>query len=597
MAAVPDDTIDLMRSQEYHSCSSDVESFSAAADSYKNRRRQRNNPNMTTEGPSEVKRPPSKRTTNYGTVRLEPDERQPLLRERKMTQLSNQDGELSTDQEGFVVVIDNNTPTEKPQPSKTRRFLSLFVVFLLPFVTGLALIVGMNVNSDTKALEIRPEVGHYYITVLIVVFILWLVIQKWREWKKQGDENAESFEPLIPSHLLNGLVLFGMSSSAFQILTILDVSKCSESISGLDMSYTVSPVMHMLFVYFQVYVFYTLSRKRRQKMWFSHEFTMFTLAVNLTLWAWYFCASAVSHPDLKNVGWLRRYHYGLEEDSCSGPNNTGNMSRKLHDLANHMAQYNYTFSMEYSLLASALLLHIWLELATPAAGKFEGTSVKWVVWRFGFILGLFTLPLIGCIAVYSTVNWTKDSVNHSAILSALKLVLFASIFICCCIGLCCIKRHYKRDMKAKALKVDLILLFFSAAGFVVLDFFTIFATIVEKEGKYISFGITAFGELAMVAVLTIFIIASYFYKVRPTAAGVKAARNIRQISSFCLIVSFGFWAMRSYTFRSDYHFDYVGWHYFKTTTWFAITQFATPLCIFYHFHCAVCLSAIIAGAT
>lgn len=514
------------------------------------------------------------------------DERQPLLincrRRPRREHLLNQNDQPSTYQ------------TESTQPSKKRRFLSLFILFLLPSTAGLALIINVHIDSDTKALEVYPYVFHYYKTSLIVIFMAWVIVIQYFQ-KRRTQESDQYFEPLIPSHLLNGLVLFGISNLVFQVATILDFSKCSQSVSGLDKSYLVTGVMEMLFVLSQIYVFYTLSCKRKTKIWFKHEFTMYTLAVNLTLWAGYLCEGAVNHPDLKGVEWLRRYHYGLKNDSCaSHTKNTGNESRELHDLVSNMVQFKVTFAMEYSLLASALLLHIWLELATPFAGKFEGTNVKWAVWRGGFFCGLLSLPSIGCVAVYSTVEF---NVRSTIILCLVECALFLFMFLGSCVGLWNIKTHYRRDPGAKALKVDLILLCLSSVGFVVLDLFAIFATIAERQAEYIPIGITSVVELVTMAALTTFIIASYFYTLRPTEKGLKAAKWIRQIGSFCLIVSFGLWAKSTYTFRSVHHFDYVAWKYFETTTWFAITQLATPLCIFYHFHCAVCLSAIIAGST
>ena len=564
----PNDKEFSIKGEEYPSCSSDVESF---LQSYKTRRRHENNNSMRTESPNEDQRFLS-------------NERQPLLTNRRRRPRRehslNQNDQPSTYQ------------TESTQRSKKRRFLSLFVLFLLPSTVGLALIINVHIDSDKNALEIRPCVFHYYKTSLIVIFMAWVL---YIFLKRPTQESDGYFEPLIPSHLLNGLVLFGISNLAFQVVTIVDYSKCSQSVSGLDKSYVVTAVMEMLFVLFQIYVFYTLSRKRKTKIWFEHEFTMYTLAVNLTLWAGYLCEGAVYHPDLKGVEWLRRYHYGLKNDSCAThTSNTGNESRELHHLVSHMVQFKVTFAMEYSLLASALLLHIWLELATPSAGKFDGTNVKWAVWRVGFFCGLLSLPIIGCVAVYSTVEF---NVWNAIILCLVQCALFMFMFPGICVGLWKIKTHYRRDPGAKALKVDLILLCLSSVGFLVLDLFTIFATITERQPKYIPIGITSVIELATMAALTTLIIASYFYTLRPTEDGVKAAKWIRQLGSFCLIVSFGLWAKSTYTFRSVYHFDYVAWKYFGSTTWFAITQLATPLCIFYHFHCAVCLSAIIAGST
>ena len=563
-----DDRSDLTEDQ---ASSNDVESSARPADSSKNH--QRNN-SIETEGHGE---------TTSG----------------------------SFSQETILGTNEQNTPTEKSQS------FSLFVVFFLPWTAGLALIVGVHVNSDVTAFEISPKVFHYYIVALIIVFMAWQlygkrcfidafckrcfmaifckICFKYEGLRNEETEEGEnrSFEPLIDIHLLNGIAFFGVANSVFQVSSFLDIVKCSKRIPGLDVSYILVALMEMLFVYCQIYLFYRLSRERKQKIWFGNHCTMFTLAVNLTIWAGYFSASAVNHPDMKNVGWLRRYYYGLEEDLCATLNNTDSGSRKLHDIVRHMVNYKFTFAMEYSLLASALLLRIWRADKSKKTSDEGGTNGKWVIMRFGFIAGLFSLPMIGCVAVYSTVKYSFANIT---VLYVFKFVLFLLILVLSCLGWYYIKKHYTRDKEAKVLNVDIILLCLSSFGFLILDIFMMFAAIVEYQRKYILIGIASFVELVTVAVLTSFIVASYIHKVRQTPAHANAANKIRQISSCCLIVSFGFWAMRTYTFRSDRYFDYLGWKYFKTT-WFAITQFATPLCIFYHFHCAVCLSAMIARST
>ena len=530
----------------------------------------------------------SAESKKYGSV----EEAQPLL---------VQNNEEPFKQEHIVAIpkepVEENIETESA--SKTERFWSLFVVFLMPFLAGLTLIIGVNVNSDLAAREINPAVFHYYVVGLISIFILrvaYQIIQNWRHGiKGLRDETAA---PLIPSHLLNGLVLFGLFNSAFQIIMVLDIFKCSRSVSGLDKSYVVIAFMEITFVFGQIYIFYTLSRRRQQKPWFGNLFTMFMLSINMTVWAGYFCAGAVNHPDLKNVTWLRRYHYGLEQDLCASVNNnTGYNSRKLHSFIVDLMQYKFTFAMEYSLLASALLLHLWRELGTPSAGEFP-TNTKWVVWRFGFLPGLFTLPLLGCIGVYTTVEYDLKSATF---LYIAKFAIYLSILLCSIGGCWLFKKHYTRKTDVKIVKVDGILLCFSTLGFLVIDLFTIFATLAEisktYSGHYLVLGFASLCELLSIFTLTAFILASYVYKVNHTVGGVNAAKKIRQISSFFIPVCFGLWAMRTYTFRSDYYFDIVGHNYFRTMPWFVITQFFSPMCIFYWFHSAICLLQTVSDST
>ena len=576
--------------------------------------------------------------------------------------------------------------------------LTLLLFFLLPWVTGLALIVAVHVNSDQRALEVTPRAFHCYTVFLILVYMLWELFKsgwpkKWAEkcpeWfqgclslrrnnrpygtlenqaenresvaeqelekQRQNEQSAsqrlnnheeiqepltheelesdsKSLKPLIPVHLLNGIALFGVANSVFQIASFVDIIKCRKTIPGLDVSYIFTSVMETLFVFCQIYVFYRLSQNTKKNVRVSKRLTMFTLAVNLTIWAGYFTAGAANHPDLKDVRWLRHYYYGLDKDLCASLNNTGSMSRKLHDLVSNMVQYKFTFAMEYSLLASALLLRLWRTADEP---KTVETNTYWTVWRFGFIAGLFILPVIACIAVYSEVNYSP---TNTIILHGSKVCLFLLISLPSFVGCLIFKKHYTPKKDAKVLKVDIILLCLSSVGFVVLDLFTLFAAAVEHKSQYRTmYGMIIAAcvfELLAVSLLTVFITRSYIYEklrntaddtadepadepademasricqksricqevsriLQPIADRILQASGIRQISSFCLIVSLGFWAMRTYTFRSDRYFDYAGRKYFETS-WFSITQFSTPLCIFYHFHCAACLSTVIARFT
>ena len=499
-------------------------------------------------------------------------------------------GEVSVDLEGDESDEINYTS------NNTERFCGV-VLFLVFLVVGLTLLVSVHVKSDVTAHEIKPKHFHYYKIALIVIFIACLIF-KCRH-SCNGGVSDEDFEPLIPSHLLTGLAVFGIVYSTLEVVSMIDFVKCSRNVTSLDRSYVASAVLEIVFVFCQIYIFYSLSRRRKQILWFGNLFTMFTLATNLTLWAGYFCAGAVDHPDLTNVTWLRRYYYGLEKDMC-GFNNTGNNSRKLHvEVMPEIKPYQYTFAMEYSLLASALLLHVWLEIATPSAGEFDASNKKWKVWRFGFILGLFSLPLMGCMGVYST---ARHTLSNSAYLFTIQCIVMIPILFVSSAGLWLLRKYYtRRRTDTKVLKVDIILLCFSALGFVILDLFTAFASLLEVlktyDKPFLVMGVTLFGELVCISVLTVFVFASYFYQMRSGDDGILAAKYVRQIASFCITVNFGFWAIRTYTFRSKYYFDLVGHQYFGQTAWFVITQVSTPMIIFYHFHCAVCLTGIIAKSS
>ncbi|CAB4002895.1 Hypothetical predicted protein [Paramuricea clavata] len=601
-----DDTepLALATDKERHR-SSDVESNKNASKPRKNRQ---SKSDSTTPSTSEAKSTSSsrKRRLKPRAARIEiPVNRKYGSCEEEEPLLPKDEGNSNLDEVIVNIPIkQDGSANSKSKASSTQRFCSVFIVFLLPLIAGLTLIISVHIKSDGAARDINPAVFHYYIIGLIAVFILWTL---WLVFKHLRNSNHrtrnKAFEPLMPSHLLNGLVLFGVCNTAFQVIVVLDWTKCSRSVSGLDKSYLATAIFETLFVYIQIYVFYTLSRRREQKLWFGNYFTMFTLAINLTLWAGYFCAGAVKHPDMKNVTWLRRYYYGKNEDLCaSSLNNTGNSSesRKLHEFVKGMVPYQYTFAMEYSLLASALLLHVWLEIETPSAGEFGAANKKWDVWRFGFIAGLLSLPLMGCVGVYSTVEYSH---TNAAFLYSVQAVLLFIIFVCSVGGLWLFRKHYKRVTDTKPLQVDLILLCSSALGFLILDLFTIFASVAETlksyRGEMFMLGLTSLGELVTISCLTAFVFASYFYQMPLLLSknGDKAVKAIRQIASFCITVSVGFWVIRTYTFRSKYYFDYVGRTYFGSMAWFAITLFSTPMCIFYHFHCAVCLSGMIADST
>ncbi|XP_028404929.1 proton channel OTOP2-like [Dendronephthya gigantea] len=501
--------------------------------------------------------------------------------------------------------VDNNADEEEKPAKKeswlktTERFWSV-MVFLLPLVTGCVLNIAMNVDTDTIAREITPAVFHSYIVCLIIIFGVWLVVEKLHHnYKESNISDRDKYEPLIPRHLLDGLAVFAVCNCIFQVFMCVDILKCSRSVSGLDKSYVVSAVFEIFFLYCQIYVFYSLSRRREEKLWFGNYFTMFTLAINLTLWVGYFTAGAVKNSNLEHVSWLRRYHYGLKEDLCANSSyNNGSNSRRLHNFVQTLLQYKFTFAMEYSLLASALLYHLWVEIATPSAGEFAATNKRWAVWRFGFICGLFCLPLIGVVCAYSSVKYKEKHQYKPAYLYICTFLLWCPVFACSIKGLCLLTRHYKRVSDYKT-KVDTKLLCLSALGFVILDLFTIFATTAEivksyNGGYIVLLGLSSFGELVTCSVLTVFIYAMYFHEVRPTDEGIKAAKSIRQIASFCLTVSIGFWVMRTYTFRSKQDFDYVCSDYFGKTIWFVVQQLATPMCIYFHYHCAICLSGSIA---
>ncbi|CAB4002894.1 Hypothetical predicted protein [Paramuricea clavata] len=605
IAQSTDDTEPLARDKELvcHS-SSDVETCKNASKSRKNRQSKSDSTTPSTSSDAESTSSSRKGRMKPRAARIEKpvymqeiwyscEEEQPLLpKDEENSNLDKVTVNIPIKQDGSAKSIS--------KASSTQRFCSVFIVFLLPLIVGLTLILSVNIKSDVAARDINPVVFHYYKIGLIAVFILWTLLLVFKHSNHRARN--EDFEPLIPSHLLNGLVLFGVCNTTFQAIVGIDWTKCSRTISGLDKSYLATAIFETLFVYIQIYVFYTLSRRRKQKLWFGNYFTMFTLAINLTLWVWYFCAGAAKHPDLKNVTWLSRYYYGkINEDLCATSlNNTGNSSesRKLHEFVKWMRPYQYTFAMEYSLLASALLLHVWEFATSPPTQHHHqpaANAEKWDVWRFGFIAGLFSLPLMGCAGVHSRTN--------AAFFYGVQAVLLFFIFVCSGRGLWLFRKHYKRVTDTKALKVDLILLCVSALGFFILDLFTIFVCVAETlksyQGDKFMLALTSLGELVTITCLTAFVFASYFYEM-PLALsedGDKAAKAIRQIASFCITVSVGFWLIRTYTFRSKDYFDYVGWTYFGPTAWFAITLFSTPMCIFYHFHCAVCLSGMIADSS
>lgn len=483
----------------------------------------------------------------------------------------------------------------------TKRHLSS-VLFLLVLVMGMSFVVSLNLTSDSKSMEITPRVVNIYTILLIAVFMIWFSLDLLAN-RNCNDTIAGQSGSLIPSHLLNGLALFGVGSSVCQVVTVVDFVKCQKHVHKLDASCLAYPFFEMAFMFLQMYVFYTLSKNRDRKMLYGNAFTMFTLAVNLTIWAKYFFASAASSPNLENETWLTHYHYGVPyDDLCSG-NATSANSRKLHHFRVDMMPFMYTLTMEYALLASALLLHLWLEIGTPNAGEYGAMSrIKWEIWRVGFIAGLFSLPLLGTIAVTVSVDFKEDKAKVTIVYFA-ELFLLLLLLACSFFGLRYIKKWYVADKKPK-MRIDIILLITSWIGFLVYDLFAMFAAVMEvaKKGSLSNcciIGVVSFVELLSTGILTTFLTTAYSHKLPLTidCDRFNAAKKIRQIGSFCLIVSFGFWAMRSYTFRSKHTFDVVGYNYFGSLPWFVITQLSVPFCTFFHFHSAVCFNEVIAGAT
>jgi hypothetical protein len=579
----PEELIHQRSSSEYESCF--AESLRVESDEGPSRGRRRRN-QSDSRVPLQGKAKAKKRVSigRDGSYSLQEEE--PLLQ---------QDGSGSVN---IPIEQEDSVETKRLSPDRTKRFFGV-VLFLVCLTLGLTLIISVHVRTDTAAGEINPAHFNYYKIILIVIFILCLIFKcSIKHWLDVSSISNEDGDTLIPRHLLTGLALFGVCNCALQMVSTLDFLKCSRFVTGLDKSYIATAFFEIVFVFCQIYIFYKLSRRRKQILWFGNLFTMFTLAINLTLWAGYFWAGAIDSPDLKNVTWLRRYYYGHGEDMCDF-NNTGEYSRKLHvDILPDMKPYQYTFAMEYALLASALLLHVWLEIATPSAGEFDTTNKKWNVWRFGFIFGLFSLPVLGCTGAYST---TKYNLKNSAILHTIELVVLLLILVGSSWGLWLFGKYYTRRTDTKALKVDIILLCFSSLGYVILDAFTIFASGAEilktYNADFLLIGFTSFGDLVCLSVLTVFVFVSYFYQMRLCYEGIKAAKKISQIASFCITVNFGFWAIRTYTFRSKDHFDPVGHQYFGKIAWFTITQLSTPMVIFYHFHCAVCLTGIVAKSS
>ena len=468
---------------------------------------------------------------------------------------------------------------------------------------GMAFIISSNLTSDRQphSMEITPLVVNVYAMLLIGVFTVWFFLDLLSN-RNCNDTNEGQSGSLIPSHLLNGLALFGVGSSVCQVVTIVDFVKCQKHVHKLDGSCLAYPFFEMAFMFLQMYVFYTLSMNRKRKMLYGNAFTMFTLAVNLTIWAKYFFASAADSAMLEKETWLTHYHYGVRgDDLCSG-NATSANSRKLHDFRIGMMPFMYTLTMEYALLASALLLHLWLEIGTPNAGEFGVTSrIKWDIWRVGFIAGLFSLPLLGTIAVNVSVEFNEHDAKVSIVYVA-ELILLVLLFVCSFCGLRHIKKWYVADKKPK-MRIDIILLMMSWTGFLIYDLFTMFSAGMEVAKNFswtgACIGIVSFVELLSTGILTTFLRTAYSHKMPSTVGddGCMAAKKIRQIGSFCLVVSLGFWAMRSYTFRSKHNFDIVGVKYFKSFPWFVITQLSVPFCTFFHFHSAVCFNEVIAVAT
>lgn len=472
------------------------------------------------------------------------------------------------------------------------------MVFLLIVVIGITLNAAANLNTDNNAVNVEPRHVLVYTMFLMTVFVLWINISILpQKFQYSGNHGGA----LIPSHLLTGIGIFGMFCAVTQMLVFIDFAKCSRHVENLSAIYGMHPFFKTTFVYFQIYFFYKLSRGGicDQKVPGGNLFIMITLATNMCIWGVAFLNDASNDPKMKDVKWLNHYHYGINgSDPCANTSITSPQAKQLHDIILQLQPYIAAFAMEYALLASGLLLHVWYSLKTPSTSQAHAADkVNWTLWRLGFILGLLSIPFLFVAYVGETTREKVDTA-HGVLygFEFLIYVVLAALSRYCTVLL----KKSSNFIKCKqSMPLEVTLLGISIIGFPVLDLSRGLAAIAESKNMPLSlilcYGLSSVAELVAVGVQFLFIIIAYQYKL-PGVAGPKvrkSARFIRQFASFSLVVNFGYWAAKTYELRGSSTRS-VAEKFYGKYTWFGLSHFCYPLCIFFHFHLAICYANVIA---
>ncbi|XP_028404928.1 proton channel OtopLc-like isoform X2 [Dendronephthya gigantea] len=500
-------------------------------------------------------------STNTNHIKHIPtgSERTPLIRPRRSTDVTddtNSDSGLPTMRYGSIP--GRQAPRLEAKPGIIARIdktlsqpTTSVIAMLLIVVLGIALTFAANLNTDRQAGQIKPHQVLIYMMLLISVFVAWMcfaVVPQTPHYSRRRDGT------LIPRHLLTGVAIFG---------TLSRDSIHHNSLPG------------------------------------GVFFVMVTLATNLTIWASVFFNDATGAAKLSNVSWLNHYYFGIEKhDLCANENLTSPASRELHNLLSNFAPYISTFSMEYALLASGLLLDVWLVIKKPETHVPKPQKQQWTLWRFGFILGLLAIPVV--FVAYMKEQIAIDFTAPKVILYVLKSLFFLAMMYCCfkCTSLLNEKSGFVK--KDKQTKLEIYLLGVSALlGFPAFDMASTVAAICEWRNFPILYvlwsGIASMFELFASCVQFYFIRKAYQYKlpkVADTKAN-KASKFIRQYASFALVMNISYWASKTYELRHTSGDTVIAEQFFGKYTWFGLSHFSLPLCIFFYFHIATCYANVV----
>ena len=546
------------------------------------------------------------------------NERSPLIRPRRPTDLSDEIFSKANSSAGSMGLRNGSVPSRQTssvqlEPKGTLEALSLcfskisskpincVMSLLLVIVIDLVLVFAANLKTDHSGVEIKPQHVLVYLMILISVFVAWMlyaVIPK----KLQHSKNHGG--TLIPSHLLTGVGIFGTASALTQIILFVDFIKCSKYVHDLSYIYVVYYIFKIIFIYFQMYFFYKLSRDGIDHSTLPHGpfFVMVTLATNLCIWVSVFFNDVSSSPKLRQITWLKHYYYGVaKHDLCANESLTGQGSRDLHAFIDSIIPYISTFSMEYALLASGLLLHIWLVIKkNRIPKKLKPMKQPWTPWRIGFIIGLLSIPII--FVAYMREQAKLKLTAPKVTLYILKAAFFVALMFCCfhCIKLVSEKRGFLK--KNKPIKLEVILLGISGfLGFPAFDLACSFAAVCELKHlpvlEVIWYGICYMCELFSICVQFFFVKKAYQYKL-PKFGNKKvevAAKYVRQYVSFALVINIAYWAAKTYELRRNSDSASIAETFFGKYTWFALSHFSLPLCIFFYFHLAICYANIVSS--
>ena len=470
--------------------------------------------------------------------------------------------------------------------------------FLLIVVFGIVLTAASNLNTDPNGIQVKPYHVLVYIMLLMTVFVVWVSICILPQKLKYSSRHDSA---LIPRHLLTGIAIFGIGSTIPQILIFMDFVKCSCHVKIFSPIYGIYPFFKIFFVYFQIYFFYKLSRSgiRDRKMPGGNFFIMVTLATNMCIWGQVFLTDASSDPRMQSVVWLNHYYYGINGvDLCANATITSSYAQKFHATIGNLRPYFCAFSMEYALLATGFLLHIWQSIKEPMVSQAAlSEQQNWTLWRLGLILGLFLIPFL-FVAYMHERNSERFSTGKGGLYGFLCLL---NILLAACSWYCIVLLNRTSDLvkNAKTTQLEAILLAISFIGFPVHDLCCMFASFMEIGNFPASliawYALSAVAELVAVSLQFLFVKKAYECKL-PKVAGPnerKAAKIIRQFASFALVLNFCYWGSKTYELRKKSTDPTVAETFYGKYAWFALSRLSYPLCIFFHFHLAICFAEVI----